>query len=215
MKKLARKFLAMLLTAAIAVSGLVVTSVTAGARGVFDDAVKIDELEFYSKDFTQANDNVYYKLTLPKSGQITIKSADASYSAWRLLNSNAEEIKSDDFWRDSSCTIKELEKGTYYLLVRRTSTWVDSYVKDFYYTFSPDDKPTISFKVTISKGSTLQLGSVVENYDGNITWVSTKKTIATVNSSGKVTAKKAGTTTIRAQLDSGEYVEIKVVVKKK
>lgn len=213
MKKMARKFLAMLLTAAIAVSGMVMTTVSAGARGVFDDAVKISELEFYSKQFTQKNDNVYYKLTLPKSGQITIRAAEENnYCRYRLLNSNADEIYSDYFGRDKSRTIEKLEKGTYYLLV--VAERDNSYVRDFYYTFTPDEKPTISFKVTIPKGSTLQLGSVVENYNGNVTWVSTKKTVATVSSAGKVSAKKAGTTTIRAQLDSGEYVQIKVVVTK-
>lgn len=213
MKKLARKFLAMLLTAAMVVSGLVVTSVTAGARGVFDDAVKIDELEFYSKQFTQKNDNIYYELTLPKSGQITIKAAEENnYCRYRLLNSNADEIYSDYFGRDKSRTIENLAKGKYYLLV--VAERDNSYVRDFYYTFTPDEKPTISFKVTISKGSTLQLGSVVENYDGNVSWISTKKSIATVSNTGKVTAKKSGTTTIRAQLDSGEYVQIKVIVKK-
>lgn len=93
--------------------------------------------------------------------------------------------------------------------------WTERYIKDLSYSFTPAQKATVSISTTIKKGTTLQLGSVTENYDGKVTWLSTKKSVATVSDKGLVTAKKAGTTYIRAQLDNGDYVEIKVVVKKK
>lgn len=216
MKKLARKFLAMLLTAAIAVSGLVVTAVSAGAEGVFDNAIKIEELEYQTKQFTENSDKQFYEIVIPKVGDITLRcdKSDLSYApSWRLLNTNAEEIDSGHFQSNTSDTIKSLKKGTYFLEVHRSQYSNEGQVK-FYYSFTATDKPIISLSATIKKGDTFQLGSVTENYDGKVTWLSTKKTVATVSSKGLVTAKKAGTTYIRAQLDNGDYVEIKVVVKK-
>ena len=87
-------------------------------------------------------------------------------------------------------------------------------VKDYYIKFDPTDKPTIAFKLTMKKGTSVSLGAVTENYDGKVTWTSTKKSVATVSSTGKVTAKKAGTTTVRASLDNGEYIQITVKVTK-
>lgn len=60
--------------------------------------------------------------------------------------------------------------------------------------------PKISKKsATLIKGKTLQLK--VSGTKGNkILWSSSRKSVATVNSKGKVTAKKAGTTTIAAKV---------------
>ena len=216
MKKLARKFLAMLLTAAIAVSGMVMTTVSAVAEGVFDNAIKIEELEYQTKQFIEANDTQFYKIIIPKAGDITLRCNESNLSIasrWRLLNTNAEEIDSGSFQSNTSDVIKSLKKGTYFLeVIGHYSN--EGHIK-FYYTFTPTEKPIISLTATIKKGDTLQLGSVTENYDGKVTWLSTKKSVATVSAKGLVTAKKAGTTYIRAQLDNGDYVEIKVVVKKK
>lgn len=213
MKKLFKKIAAVVMTAVIAVSAMVIPTTTASAAGVFDGAVNISELEYYSKQFTEANQYQYYKIVLPSSGDITLRAAEEyNYCRWRFYDSNATEIQTDYFGRDKTRTIENLKAGTYYLYVigeRDTS-----YVKDFYYTFTPDNKATISLKLTIEKGDVLQFGALTSNYTGKtVTWVSTKKSVATVTSKGKVTAKKAGSTVIRAQLEDGTYVQIKIVVK--
>lgn len=216
MKRIAKRLMAMLLAAVMSVSGLVAATVTAGAKGVFDDAVKVNELECYSKEFTGAKEDIYYKIALPKAGQITIRCADASgmgWTTWCLLNSGADEIDGGNLNSNFSYITKDLEKGTYYLRV--VGSVKGAYIKDLYYTFTPNKKPVISFSATIKKGTTLQLGAVTENYDGKVTWSSAKKSVATVSSKGLVTAKKAGTAYIRAKMDNGDYVEIKIVVKKK
>ena len=219
MKKLARKFLAMLLTAAIAVSGLAVTGVTAVAKGMFDDAVEIEALELVSINFNETGDGEYYEIVLPKPGDITIRAAKANCKVI-LMDATGKEIESHTWCSWNGQTIyncaddyKKLDKGKYYIYV--IAEREEAFVSDLSYSFSPDKKATISFSTTLKKGDTLQLGSVTENYDGKVTWLSTKKSVATVSAKGLVTAKKAGTTYIRAQLDNGDYVEIKVVVKKK
>ena len=67
--------------------------------------------------------------------------------------------------------------------------------------------------VTLKKGSTLSLGAVTTGSSDGITWSSSKKSVATVNSKGKITAKAAGNAIITAKLGSTS-VKIKVVVTK-
>lgn len=65
-------------------------------------------------------------------------------------------------------------------------------------------------KATITAGFTTKLsvtGAKVKS------WSSSKKTIATVDSKGKVTGKKAGKATITAKLDNGKTVKCTVTVK--
>ena len=68
------------------------------------------------------------------------------------------------------------------------------------------------FTVTIKKGSTLQLGALADTSADGVKWSSSKKSVATVNSKGKVTAKKAGTAVITAKLGSSK-LQITVNVK--
>lgn len=220
MKKLLKKITAVIMTATIAISSMIVTT-TASAAGVFDGAKKMEELEYYSRYYNQEESSTYYKITVPRSGKITFKwdSSDAGFASRTmsmvLLDSKANTVAEygDALYWGSTEGTADLEKGgTYYLHIKQTRD--DAFIKDLYYTFTPDLKPTISLKLTMKKGTSIQLGSIVENYDGKVTWTSTKKSVATVSSTGKVTAKKKGTTTIRAQLDDGTYVQIKIVVKK-
>lgn len=74
-------------------------------------------------------------------------------------------------------------------------------------------KPTISKKkATLTVGKSMKLK--VKN--GTVKkWTSSRKKVATVSSAGKVTAKKAGVTTITAVLKSGKKLSCKVTVRKK
>lgn len=58
-------------------------------------------------------------------------------------------------------------------------------------------------KATLIKGQTLKLE--VKNTSAKIKWTTSNKKIATVNSSGKVTAKSSGTATITAKVGSKQY----------
>ena len=119
----------------------------------------------------------------------------------------------DKSWSTGDGNAVEIQKpGTYYIQMKAREDNVS--VKDYYIKFDPTDKPTIAFKMTMKKGTSVSLGAVTENYDGKVTWTSTKKSVAAVSTTGKVTAKKTGTTTIRASLDNGEYIQITVKVTK-
>jgi SLAP domain-containing protein len=95
---------------------------------------------------------------------------------------------------------------------------------DYYYgvTFASDviaalqiaqeqPEPKISeTKATVTVGYTKKLSVT----DGTVkTWTSSKKSVATVNSKGKVTGKKAGKATITAKLTDGKTLKCVVTVK--
>lgn len=66
--------------------------------------------------------------------------------------------------------------------------------------------------LTLTAGSTYQLRALVNGVSKAASWKSSSSSIASVNSSGKVTAKKAGTATITATVN-GTSVTCKVTVK--
>lgn len=220
MKKLLKKIAAIVMTAAISVSAMAVSTVSASAAGVFDDATEMDELEMHSiSTDNEKGLKKDYEITIKKAGTIKVFALEFAYYGnhpfWQLFDSKSNPV-SDNIRiceNEGFNEFKDLKAGTYYLRVELVNQ--KSYINNFYYAFEPTEKPQLSFKITLKKGGKVQLGSVVENYDGKVTWLSTKKSVATVSKTGLVTAKKAGKTTIRASLDSGEFIEIKVVVSKK
>ena len=204
-KRIASIFLAMVMV----VTAMCALSVSASAKGVFDGAVKMEQLEYYSKKFSKANQSIIYKIVLKQEGTLIFRCRESSYTKFGLYNSNAEEIRSG--WGVSDGLTVKIEKaGTYYYEVG--ARYDNSSFTDLYYTFTPTEEPTIKLAVTLKKGNTLNLGAITENYDGKVSFVSTKKSVATV-SKGVVTAVAKGQATIRASLDNGTYSEIKIIVK--
>lgn len=110
----------------------------------------------------------------------------------------------------------ELASGTYYLRVKRTDNEVwgstVSFTPSFKEAPAPAAKGEIGYLgVTLKKGSELQLGAVMTE-KGDVTWSSSKKTVATVSKTGKITAKKKGTAIITAKTGANS-VKIKITVK--
>lgn len=71
-------------------------------------------------------------------------------------------------------------------------------------------------KKTIKKGKTYQLKTTLSKSGTNgrnVTYTSSKKTVATVSGTGKVSAKKKGTTTITAKTGNGLTAKCTIVVK--
>ncbi len=78
--------------------------------------------------------------------------------------------------------------------------------------YKSGDAEIDGFEITVKKGATIQLGALVSGGNGEkTTWSSSGKKIASVNSKGKVTAKKAGTAVITAKVgNSTATITIKV-----
>jgi uncharacterized protein YjdB len=69
--------------------------------------------------------------------------------------------------------------------------------------------------LTLKKGKSKTLKYTLPSgtYTSKVTWTSSNKKIATVNSSGKVTAKKKGSCTITATTHNGKTATCTVTVK--
>lgn len=111
-----------------------------------------------------------------------------------------------------------VNKGTYYIRI--------SNVHDYYYqrphsgtvnitaTYpTAAKKATISYiTITLKKGDTLSLGAALSGGSGTVTWKSSKPSVATVSTSGKITAKNSGSTIITAKCGTSSK-KIKIIVK--
>lgn len=73
-----------------------------------------------------------------------------------------------------------------------------------------------TLNLTVGKNSTLKASCTFRNgYKSSVKWSSSNSKIASVNSSGKVTAKSAGKVTMKASLSNGRYASCTITVKPK
>lgn len=111
----------------------------------------------------------------------------------RHQNKGYARLSCDSNLLKSKATLEyNLKKGTYYVrAVGEAYSYVHGKTSiSFSYPQDEDAKIT-SFTVTLKKGDTLQLGTILSG-DGDVTWSTSKKSVATVTSKGKVTAKGKG-----------------------
>ncbi len=131
---------------------------------------------------------------------------------------NAEYIKAFEVDWNSKVEKAEglvrftVKKGTYYL---RIAAEEGNGKMTFTPKFPSDDTPatkSIQLKITMKVGETIRLGAIVSP-DGaeKVKWSTTKKSVASVSSKGKVTAKGEGTATIKAKSGS-KVLKIKIIV---
>jgi len=206
-----KKVIAAILTIAIAAG---MFAVSAGAAGIFDNAKSMKDMQYYNITANRGEPK-YYKIVLPKDGKITIRYASGENSmSGTLMNTKAEIIWSNWLSDNGGANeIKVLKAGTYYLRFQPYySGDSQSRLNDFYYTFTPDDKPTLAIKISVKAKTEIQLGSVVSDYKGKVTWTSSSKSVATVNDKGLVKTLKKGTAVIKAELDDGTFDTIRITV---
>lgn len=205
-----KKMIAVLMSVAMIVC---MFAVPASAATVYDKAVKLSTMELASGKFGEKTE-YYYKISLSDSGKITFYCNDYINTNLTLLDSNGNEVISKSYI--SYCLNKQYnitKKGNYYLKLEQSQSYNSRYFNNFYYGFKPNDDVTISLAVTMKVGEKLDLSAITSNYKGNVTWKTTKSSVATV-SKGTVTAKKKGTAQIRAYMNNGDYAEITVKVTK-
>ena len=196
-------------------------AVSASATSIFDNATNLKALNTVSvKNNTSSDKDVYFKINLTDSGKIKFHYQDKTWTwgteYFYLMNSNGDTIVSNYLSNSFEKEYNIDKKGTYYVrlkLVPASSGREASSITDFYYTFTPNNTPAISLSISMKVGDKIDFSAVTSNYKGNITWKTTKSSVATV-SKGAVTAKKKGTAQIRAYMDNGDYAEITVKVKK-
>ena len=104
----------------------------------------------------------------------------------------------------------DIKKGTYYIRLISLGENGKLSVTATFPSSETDSSSKIScITIPMKVGGTMQLST--DGGDKDITWSSSKSSVATVSSSGRVTAKKSGTTVITAKSGSSTAkIQIKV-----
>ena len=160
------------------------------------------------------NDPVVLKVVIKEKGAFWIDTSPKEYRfvVGTLSDANGKEYKSWDYGLNAATFYTELEPGTYYL-----RTWVTSgsYAGTVTYFghFEPTSKADIEVCISLKKGKSVQLGTIFTNcHDKKLTWSSSRKSVASVSSKGKVKGLKKGTTEIKVFNSSGLVSKVKVKV---
>lgn len=232
-----KRLAAVLLSAVMLVCAL---SVTAGAASIESTAKSISSGKTYSAQLFSSQDNADFKIEAKKDGflklNLTVKLSTFNVI---VLDENGNEVKVAEtkissgynniyydtkyYWNDNvekfvGIITYKITKGTYYIRLNHPTY-------DNGYDIKGNGK--LSLTATFPSGSsakltgiivpmkvygTLQLSAAASaSTSETVKWSSSNTSVATVSSTGKVTAKKKGTATITAKLgDSSASIVIKV-----
>lgn len=191
-----------------------------GNNNLMSSANSISLGKLYKGQIASNDDKDFYKFSLDSDCRLKIAyKAYMPTSDYYIYDSNGKEIEAKTYngWNGvSKCFTSEdyvdLENGIYYFCVAK-------YYRDtgnYSFTLS---KSTAAIKlnrevITLGKNKNITLKATLRPATNEkITWESQYKDIATVNSKGVVTGKKAGYTTITATVGDGLKAECRVYVK--
>jgi hypothetical protein len=211
-----RKIISVVLAAVIMLS----LSISASAETMFDVAKEIKLGTKYKVVLTDEYLDNTFKFTIAADTTIKIQFETDIYSAkYYLYNSKGEEMSSKNlkassgqmqsstiFWNskteiaNTSCDYTLL-KGTYYLQLNRWGAG-GNIMKFKISDPNASSVTALSLSITIDEGDTLDLGGIVTPSGSKITWKSSDSEVATVSSTGEVTAVSAGKAKITATAGS-------------
>lgn len=238
--KIFRKLAAVLSAAVIAVSACASMAVTAGADSIYDTAKAISSGKSVSTILPAYGDTADYKVTVSGSGTLKL-SVDSQMNLLYLYvfdsdgNSISTIANTDTSGESSDIGVKahymhwnstvekykgtvsySVKSGTYYIRFSRSgSNRYESYGNGKLtftatYPTSSSSAKINYLTLNLSKGDSITLGADMTG-SGSITWKSSKSSVASVSSSGKVTAKSRGSAVISAKVGKTTK-KIKIIV---
>ncbi|MEY8331911.1 Ig-like domain-containing protein [Lachnospiraceae bacterium 47-T17] len=221
MKNKFKQIVATMAAVAVALTTVVVTDVaTASAAEADYDTLYISESvesaaagveQKYNFTVSKAGD-LYFTLVVPAPVEYTIAVYNSAGALLDVTNNPMTVTATDQYWQ----TVQEAYAydDAWNSLPNGDYTYGITFAADTQYQFMiQQEKASAKIsdsKATVTAGFTKKLsvsGAKVTK------WSTSKKDIATVDQKGKVTAKKAGKTTISAKLDNGQTVKCVVTVK--
>lgn len=236
MRKLLRKIAAIITTAAIAVSAMVIPTTTASADSIYDTATSISSGKAVSTTLIDYGDCADYKVKVTGNGLLKLNvTTELSYVRVFVYDSNGNNVKladkettsgeckydSDGYtgcsWNSTVEKFKgtvsyQVNKGDYYIRVKRYFCDGNGKISVTATFPSTTANAKISYlTLELTKGSSIKLGAVVSPSGSAVTWKSSKTSVATVSSTGRVTAKAKGTTIITAKSGTSTQ-KIKIIV---
>lgn len=233
MKKLLKKLAAIVTMAAVTLTMAVAIPTPASADSIYDTAKAISSGKQVSTTIYY-DDNADYKINVTQNGllelnitsminQLNITVYD---SIGYVIDSCTHNILSGKFhsfyeteyltWNDITEQIKgivnyQVQKGIYYIrFQRKYGGGGDKLTFTATYPSSTSTTKVKYITINLPKGSTLSLGADTTG-SGAVTWKSSKSKVATVSSTGTVTAKAKGSTIITAKSGKSSK-KIKIVV---
>ena len=227
----AKRFLSVILSIVMAVSVMTVFAVNASAEESIEKTAKsISSGKWVTKMMTVNNDPIDYKIKVSEDGILKINySFERSRTTLYVYDSNGNTVKNSNVtttagkkyetsdhlrleleWantlKKATGTVKyNVSKGTYYIRLKKyyTDDGKVSIKATFPSASSSSDIKITSFTLEMKKGDTLQLGTLLSaDTDDNVTWKSSKTSIAKVSATGKITAKAKGSAVITASIGS-------------
>lgn len=234
--KIMKKIAAVLVAAVMAVTAF---AVTASADSIYDTAKEITSGK--ENKVTGVGDQacVDYKVKVTQNGILSLniiagfkwgnlwvydsEGNALSYESYEMISGemySTNDQKLNMKWNEATEKIKfkaaySVSKGTYYIRFQHDD-YVNSCDKKVSLTATFPSAAVSKAKISyltlkVSKGDTAGLGTVLSG-SGRVEWTSSKASVATVNSNGKVTAKAKGSSVITAKCGSSKQ-RIKIIVK--
>ena len=237
--KIFKKLAAVLSAAVIAASACASVAVTAGADSIYDTATAISSGKSVVTTILSGK-TVDYKVNVSKSGELKLNIESHMRTGYvQVFDENGKSLASVDAtvtsggcssigstehllrWNETVEKFKgtvsySVNRGTYYIRFQRNDSGClrcsCSGKLSFTATFPTNTTTAKLNYITISmnRGDSLSLGADMTG-TGEVTWKSSKPSIASISSSGKVTAKAKGTTVISAKFGkTTKKIKIKV-----
>ena len=146
--------------------------------------------------------------TVALSAVIAPSDADQSLMIWSSDNADIATV-------NEKGVVTAVAEGRTYINVNIKDRFESDYVEVY---VEPDNPTKITLnktKATLYAGDTLSLkvSLTPEETETALTWTSSKPKVAKVSSKGKVTALKAGTTTVTVTAENGKTATAKITVK--
>lgn len=152
-------------------------------------------------------------VTVEAASKVKLNKKKATLIKGQTLKLKLSGTKSKVKWSSSKSSIASVNSSGKVTAKKKGSATITAKVEKKTYTCKITvQSPSISAKsISLKVGESTKLK--LNGTDQKVKWSSSKKSIASVNSSGKITAKKAGTATITATVLNKKY-SCKVTVKK-
>ncbi len=242
-----KKFLSLLLSAAIMLGCITSLGLTAAAEEP-DGSSMEKAIPIESGVKTEGQGTKFYEINVRSEGELSVKYSYKAFNvnlivfdedgsrltvenleinSGHLFTGNFGRIESgvgyDNVWLEyDSSSLKvtdtatyKVKKGIYYIKPETQINYQTDCTGYVTATFPSDESEDVNItglKITLNKGDVLQLGVLLSGDSGEVEWKSSKISVVSVTSSGKISAKKKGTAYITAACGKST-IKIKVTVK--